>query len=76
MEERPADRLYSVPQIRAMLGGLGRTSVFKLFKNGRLERWKIGRNTYTTPESMTRFVDSLTPTDVERGGPVEDAESD
>ena len=38
--------------------GLGRTSIYELIKDGRLEAFKLGRRTLVRVESIRRLVDA------------------
>ncbi len=51
--------LYDVPTASRLLGGLGRTSVYKLMQEGQLRAIKIGKRTFLTDAELKRYVDSL-----------------
>ncbi|AWT55801.1 helix-turn-helix domain-containing protein [Mycolicibacterium smegmatis] len=56
----PVNRLVSIPEAKEKwLGGLGRTSVFALIKQGHLTRVKIGRRTFVTSKSLEAYLDRL-----------------
>lgn len=38
--------------------GLGRTSIYQMIKDGRLEAFKLGRRTLVKTESIRRLVDA------------------
>ncbi len=38
--------------------GIGRTSVYEMIKDGRLEAFKLGRRTLVRVDSIRRFVDA------------------
>lgn len=76
MEDRPERLLYDIPEASAMLGYLGRTSVFALMKDGSLERVKIGSRTFVTAESLRNYVVSLARAGAERVGSVLGTKSD
>jgi hypothetical protein len=55
-----APLLVPVPEARAMLGGIGHTTIYELFKSRALVRVNIGRRAFVTRESLDAYVDRLT----------------
>lgn len=49
--------LLSVDEVIEGLG-IGRTSVFALFKSGELKTIKIGRRTFVRPGDLQAFIDA------------------
>jgi excisionase family DNA binding protein len=49
------------PDEFAKLAGVGRDSVYKAIREGKLEARKFGRRTIITSEAGRRFLDSLPP---------------
>jgi len=53
----PIERLlYSLDQASEALGGLGRTSIFELIKQGQLKVVRIGRRTFVSQQALAEFV--------------------
>jgi Helix-turn-helix domain len=48
-----------VPEARALLGGIGHTTIYELMKTGQLERVNIGRRTFITAKSLVAYLDRL-----------------
>jgi len=50
-----------IPYDEAMhiLGGVGRSTLHQLMKDGRLERVKLGSRGFITVESIDRFIEQL-----------------
>jgi len=53
-------RLVPIDQAQLELGGIGRTTLYRLIKEGHLTRANIGRRSFITGESLDRFIDSIT----------------
>jgi hypothetical protein len=51
--------LYPYDEIRALLGGIGRTSLFGLIDAKDLQRVKIGRRAFVTADSLRAYVERL-----------------
>ncbi len=51
--------LYTVEEAAALLS-IGRSTLFTLFKTGRILPVKVGKRTLVTPESIERYVERLT----------------
>jgi len=51
--------LYSIPEGRKRLGGLGTTTIYDLIKRGELEKVNIGRRGFITAASIERYVERL-----------------
>ncbi|MEZ0170759.1 helix-turn-helix domain-containing protein [Microvirga sp. TS319] len=49
--------LLSVDEVMAATG-LGRTTIFSLFKSGKLKAVKIGARTFVRPEDLRTFIDA------------------
>lgn len=58
--ERPL--LVDFGAAQAMLGGLGRTSLYGLINDGQLETVKIGRRIFVTQRSLDSYVDRIAQT--------------
>jgi hypothetical protein len=60
MDSSDADRLL-VPYDDAMaiLGGIGRTTLYELFERDELVRVRIGRRGFCTAKSLAAYVDRL-----------------
>lgn len=55
--------LVPIDQAQLELGGIGRTMLYKLVKDGRLTRANIGRRSFITGESIANFIASITEED-------------
>lgn len=53
-------RLVSIPEARAMLGGIGHTTAYELSNRGELVKVNIGRRSFITAESLAAYVDRIT----------------
>lgn len=51
--------LVAVPKARAVLGGIGHTTIYELFKTGQLQRVNIGRRAFVTAKSLEEYVSRL-----------------
>lgn len=51
--------LIPIPESQQSLGGVGRTTIWKLIKAGELERVCIGRRSFITAESLEAYVGRL-----------------
>lgn len=51
--------LVDTETARRMLGNIGKTKLFELFKEGRLERKKLGKKTLIPVSSIHNFATSL-----------------
>ena len=60
--------LYTIPEGRALLGGMSNSQFYKLVAQDRIQTVKVGRRSYLTAEEITRFVESLS-SDGERPAP-------
>ena len=64
----PARILHSHPEAADLLGGIDRTTVWRLVRAGRLDQVKIGRRAFITRESIDRFVETALRRDDEAQG--------
>ncbi len=48
----------SVPEAAEMIG-IGRSSIYNLFRDGKLQPYKAGKRTLVKVEDLQRFVDDL-----------------
>jgi hypothetical protein len=55
-------RLVSIPEARAVLGGIGHTTIYDLIKRRELVKVNIGRRGFVTAESLAAYVDRLSET--------------
>lgn len=54
------NRLVSIQEAREKwLGGLGRTSVYELIKQGHLTQVHVGRRSFITSKSLAAYVDRI-----------------
>lgn len=51
--------LLTLEEASQKLGGLSRTKLFELMRDGYLQPVKIGRRTFLTLEVLRRFVDDM-----------------
>ena len=59
-ETKPQQRrLYSIPEAQEQLGGIGRTTLYLLAKEGQLQLVKIGARTFVTHDSLEEYVQAL-----------------
>jgi predicted DNA-binding transcriptional regulator AlpA len=54
-----AQLLVPIPDSQARLGGIGRTTIWKLVKQGDLEQVHIGKRAFITAESLEAYVGRL-----------------
>lgn len=52
-------RLMSIPEARAVLGGIGHTTIYDLIKRGEIRKVNIGRRGFITSESLAAYVNRL-----------------
>jgi hypothetical protein len=57
--ETPPRMLVPIEQALAMLGGIGRTMLYALAKEGHLAKVNIGRRGFITAESLQAYVARL-----------------
>lgn len=48
--------IYSVPEARQLLGGIGHTLFYRLVRDGNLRLLKVGGRSFVTAEELERFV--------------------
>lgn len=60
MNNPEARLLVPIPETRRILGGLGLTTTYELFKRGDLVKVNIGRRSFVTKRSLDAYVDRLT----------------
>jgi hypothetical protein len=51
--------LVSIPDTRAVLGGIGHTTMYDLIKRREVVKVKLGRRSFITAESIAAYVDRL-----------------
>lgn len=51
--------LYNIDELRAALGGIGRNTVYTLFKQNQFRKIKIGQNTYARVDEVKAYIDRL-----------------
>jgi len=60
--ENTSTDLLSIADARARLGGVGRTTIWKLVTEGKLQGIKVGARSFVLASSIDNFIDSqLTP---------------
>lgn len=52
----PKSQLISIPQVRERLGGIGRTTVWRLITAGDLQGVKVGGRSFVLESSVEDFV--------------------
>jgi predicted DNA-binding transcriptional regulator AlpA len=52
--------LVSIPEVKERVGGLSRSRIYQLIRDGELQRVKIGARAFVTEESLSSFFDRLT----------------
>lgn len=52
--------LVPIDQAQLELGGIGRTTLYRLIDEGHLVRANIGRRAFITGESITAYIASIT----------------
>jgi excisionase family DNA binding protein len=55
----PHRLLYDIAEARQILGGIGRSSIYKLIQAGKLKSVKVGSRTMLTGDELERFARSL-----------------
>ena len=53
------NKLLSIQEVRDVLGGIARTTVYQLINDEELVRVKIGRRALVTSESVEQYVTKL-----------------
>ncbi|AKQ07806.1 excise protein [Mycobacterium phage Kinbote] len=56
---QPDALLLSIPEARAMLGGIGRTTLYELIGRGDIKKVKIGARGFITRASIVAYVERL-----------------
>lgn len=51
--------LYAEAETREQLGGIGRSKLYELIREGKLTPTKIGRRTFFAADELERFVSTL-----------------
>jgi hypothetical protein len=60
MSQLLVKRLVPIEEARVnYLGGVGRTTVYELFKSGDLVKANIGRRAFVTAESLVAYLDRV-----------------
>lgn len=59
MENAGAQRLLSLPEVSAALGGISRSTVYNLIRTGQLTRVNIGSRAFITSDSLTAYLEKL-----------------
>lgn len=54
-----ARKLVSIEEARAELGGVGRTTIYRLIAAGRLAKVNVGSRAFVTGASIDAYVDDL-----------------
>jgi hypothetical protein len=52
-------KIYSIPEAREILGGIGHTMIYELVNEGHLTKVKMGRRSFITADSINSFLTSL-----------------
>ncbi len=58
--EQTGRQLVPYDEVREVLGGIGRTTLWQLVESGELVRVKLGRRAFITAKSIDAYVDRLT----------------
>ena len=53
-------RLVPIEDAQRELGGIGRTTLYRLIEDGYLTRANIGRRAFITGNSLDSYIDSIT----------------
>lgn len=53
-------QLVPIEDAQTELGGIGRTTLYRLIEEGHLIRARIGRRAFVTGESIANYINSLT----------------
>jgi len=53
-------KLVPVDAAQTELGGIGRTTLYRLIEDGHLVRARIGRRAFITGESIANYINSIT----------------
>lgn len=56
-------QLVPIEDAQNELGGIGRTTLYRLIEEGHLIRARIGRRAFITGESIAHYIDSITQED-------------
>ncbi|WP_454175261.1 helix-turn-helix domain-containing protein [Gordonia sputi] len=54
------NQLVTIADTQSALGGISRTTVYRLLDEGALKRVNIGRRSFITGDSINQYIDSLT----------------
>jgi Helix-turn-helix domain len=57
--EMPCQLLVPIAEARAVLGGIGHTTIYDLIKRRELVKVNIGRRGFITSESLAAYVNRL-----------------
>lgn len=61
MQTRPLTRhLVPIEDAQNELGGIGRTTLYRLIEEGHLARARIGRRAFITGDSLAAYIVSIT----------------
>ena len=52
--------LVPIEDAQHELGGIGRTTLYRLIEDGQLVRAKIGRRAFITGDSIAAYIESIT----------------
>ncbi len=55
--------LIPIEAAQSELGGIGRTTLYRLIDEGHLVRARIGRRAFITGDSIAAYIDSITQED-------------
>jgi excisionase family DNA binding protein len=53
----PARHLLDIPEAMERLGGIGRSTFYKLVGQGHIRTFKIGRRTFVLASALDKFID-------------------
>jgi hypothetical protein len=56
-------QLVPIEDAQNELGGIGRTTLYRLIEDGHLVRARIGRRAFITGESIASYINSITQED-------------
>lgn len=59
--------LHQIPEAQEILGGMSRSTLYEIIKDGEIAVVKVGRRTYIAGDELERYVRALTKGDEQPG---------